>query len=61
MAEFVTAQEGLGYLIVFSEGNVDTPMLMAALTILSVVGVILYAVIVGLQKLIIHWDVGQVL
>ncbi len=61
VAEFVTAQEGLGYLIVFSEGNVDTPMLMAALTILSVVGVILYAVIVGLQKLIIHWDVGQVL
>ncbi len=34
---------------------------MAALTILSVVGVVLYAVIVGLQKLVIHWDVGQVL
>ena len=61
VAEFVTAQEGLGYLIVFSEGNVDTPMLMAALTILSIVGVILYAVIVGLQKLFIRWDVGQVI
>ncbi|MFQ5930940.1 MAG: ABC transporter permease [Nitrospiraceae bacterium] len=61
VAEFVTAQEGLGYLIVFSEGNVDTPMLMAALTVLSVVGVILYGAVVGLEKLVIRWDVGQVL
>ena len=59
VAEFVTAQEGLGYLIVFSEGNVDTPMLMAALTILSLVGIILYGAIVGLEKIIIRWDVGQ--
>ena len=59
VAEFVTAQEGLGYLIVFSEGNVDTPMLMAALTVLSLIGVILYAAIGGLEKLIIRWDVGQ--
>lgn len=61
VAEFVTAQEGLGYLIVFSEGNVDTPMLMAALTILSIVGVILYAGVIGLEKLVIRWDVGQVI
>ncbi len=59
VAEFVTAQEGLGYLIVFSEGNVDTPMLMAAIIVLSVVGVILYALIIWLEKLIIRWDVGQ--
>ena len=59
VAEFVTAQEGLGYLIVFSEGNVDTPMLMAAIFVLSVVGVILYASIVLLEKLVIRWDVGQ--
>ena len=59
VAEFVTAQEGLGYLIIFSEGNVDTPMLMAALTMLSLVGVILYGIIVGIEKLVIRWDVGQ--
>ncbi|MFQ5692436.1 MAG: ABC transporter permease [Nitrospinota bacterium] len=59
VAEFVTAQEGLGYLIVFSEGNVDTPMLMAALTILSIVGIILYGAVIALEKLIIRWDVGQ--
>ena len=59
VAEFVTAQRGLGYLIVFSEGNMDTPLLMAALTVLSIVGVFLYAGVVAIEKLIITWDVGQ--
>lgn len=59
VAEFVTAQEGLGYLIVFSEGNVDTPMLMAALFILSVVGLLLYGAMVLIEKLAIRWDTGQ--
>ena len=44
-----------------TKGNVDTPMLMAAQTILSLVGIILYRAIAGLEKLIIRWDVGQVL
>ena len=59
VAEFVTAQKGLGYLIIFAEGNVDTPMIMAALTILSLVGIILYGAVIGLEKLVIRWDVGQ--
>lgn len=59
VAEFVTAQRGLGYLIVFAEGNIDTPLLMAALTVLSIVGMVLYAAVVALEKLIITWDHGQ--
>ena len=59
VAEFVTAQKGLGYLIVFAEGNIDTPLLMAAITVLSIVGVLLYAAIVALEKLVVTWDVGQ--
>ena len=59
VAEFVTAQKGLGYLIVFAEGNIDTPLPMAAITVLSIVGVLLYAAIVALEKLVITWDVGQ--
>jgi NitT/TauT family transport system permease protein len=57
--EFVTAQKGLGYLIVFVEGNIDTPLLMAAITVLSIIGVLLYAAIVALEKLVVTWDVGQ--
>ena len=59
VAEFVTAQEGLGYLIVFAEGNVDTPVMMAAIIVLSVLGVLLYVAVVLLEKLIVRWDVGQ--
>jgi NitT/TauT family transport system permease protein len=59
VAEFVTAQKGLGYLIVFAEGNIDTPLLMAAITVLSIIGVLLYAAIVALEKLVVTWDVGQ--
>jgi NitT/TauT family transport system permease protein len=59
VAEFVTAQEGLGYLIIFAEGNVNTPLLMAAVVVLSLIGVILYGAIVLLEKLVIRWDVGQ--
>jgi len=32
---------------------------MAAIFVLSVVGVILYALIVLLEKIVIRWDVGQ--
>lgn len=56
VAEFVMAQEGLGYLIVFSEGNLDTPMMMGALVVLSVVGILLYGAVVGLEKLCIWWE-----
>ena len=56
VAEFVTAQEGLGYLIVFSEGNLDTPMMMGSLVVLSVVGILLYGAVVGLEKLCIWWE-----
>ena len=59
VAEFVTAQKGLGYLIVFAEGNIDTPLLMAAITVLSIIGVALYAAIVALENLVVTWDVGQ--
>ena len=59
VAEFVTAQAGLGYLMMFAEGNMDMPLLMAALFVLCVVGVLLYAAVALAEKLIVRWDVGQ--
>ena len=59
VAEFVTAQRGLGYLMMFAEGNLDMPLLMAALLVLCVVGVLLYAAVALVEKLVIRWDVGQ--
>lgn len=59
VAEFVTAQQGLGYLMMFAEGNMDMPLLMAALLVLCVVGVLLYAAVALVEKLVIRWDVSQ--
>ena len=59
VAEFITAQQGLGYLIIFSEGNFDMPMMMAAIVVLSIVGVVLYAGVGLAEKLVITWDHGQ--
>ncbi len=59
VAEFVTAQRGLGYLMMFAEGNLDMPLLMAALFVLCFVGVLLYAAVALVEKLVVRWDVGQ--
>ena len=59
VAEFVTAQAGLGYLMMFAEGNMDMPLLMAALFVLCIVGVLAYAAVALAEKLIVRWDVGQ--
>jgi len=59
VAEFVTAQEGLGYLMMFAEGNLDMPLLMAALVVLCIVGVVLYAAVALTEKLVVRWDAGH--
>jgi NitT/TauT family transport system permease protein len=59
VAEFITAQRGLGYIIIFAEGNFDVPMMMAAIILLSIVGVVLYAGVVLAEKLVITWEHGQ--
>ena len=36
VSEFVASQEGIGYLIKLSSGLLDTPLMMAAITVLSI-------------------------
>lgn len=55
VGEFVGANEGLGYVILQANGNLDTAMLFAALIIMSVMGVILFGVIQIAEKFLIPW------
>lgn len=55
VAEFVTSQKGLGYLVVMSQGLLDTPLMMAALVVLSVAGLVLFGVIALLERWVIFW------
>jgi NitT/TauT family transport system permease protein len=55
VGEFVGANEGLGYVILQANGNVDTAMLFAALIIMSALGILLFAIIEIAEKLLIPW------
>ena len=45
VAEFVGADEGLGYLIQVANGHIDTPLLLAAVVIISIIGIALYMIV----------------
>ncbi|HEU4367034.1 MAG TPA: ABC transporter permease [Methylomirabilota bacterium] len=57
VAEFVAAQRGIGYLIVMANGLLDTPLMMAAITALSLMGLALYGAVAGLERLVVYWHV----
>lgn len=56
VAEFVAAQRGIGYLIVMANGLLDTPLMMAAITALSAMGLALYGAIVLVERAVIYWQ-----
>lgn len=56
VSEFVAAQEGIGYLIVMANGLLDTPLMMAAITGLSVMGLGLYGVIAAVERAVVYWQ-----
>lgn len=55
VGEFVGANEGLGYVILQANGNIDTAMLFAALIIMSLMGVLLFALIQIAEWFFIPW------
>jgi NitT/TauT family transport system permease protein len=56
VSEFVASQEGIGYLIKLSSGLLDTPLMMAAIAVLSLAGLALYAVIAEAERRAIYWQ-----
>ena len=56
VAEFVSSQRGLGYLIMFANGELDTVMMMTAIAVLSLLGLALYGVIAVLARAVVYWD-----
>jgi NitT/TauT family transport system permease protein len=57
VAEFVSSQRGLGYLIMFANGQLDTTMMMTAIVVLSAMGLALYAVIAVLARVFVYWRI----
>jgi NitT/TauT family transport system permease protein len=59
VGEFVGSNSGLGYLLQIANGNFDLPLMFAALFLLSMIGVILFAVIDLIEKLAIPWHTSR--
>ena len=56
VSEFVASQEGIGYLIKLAGGLLDTPLMMAAITVLSISGLALYWLIAVAERRAVYWQ-----
>jgi NitT/TauT family transport system permease protein len=59
VGEFVGANEGLGYVILQANGNLDTPMLFAGLLIMSLLGVVLFVIVELLEYFLLPWHASR--
>jgi hypothetical protein len=59
VGEFVGSDRGLGTLLLRAIGMVNTPLLFAALLVLTIIGVIFFALIELLERFLILWHISQ--
>jgi len=59
VGEFVGGSKGLGYLIIVSNYELNTPLMFTSLFLLSIIGLSLFGLIVKLQKIMIPWAVQE--
>ena len=57
IGEFIGSNEGLGNLLLTANSQLNSPLVWASLTVLSVLGVILYGFVVAAEKLLMPWAV----
>ena len=55
IGEFVGSSEGLGWVIIQSGSNVDTPLAFASMTLLAVLSIVLFYALVALERLVVPW------
>ncbi|MDB5546209.1 MAG: transporter permease [Hyphomicrobiales bacterium] len=56
VGEFIAAEQGLGYLQLISQVRLDTPLLFAAVVMLSIIGVALFNIIAWLERVCLPWS-----
>jgi NitT/TauT family transport system permease protein len=59
VGEYVGANRGLGALIIASQGTMDTSLMFAVLVLLTVIGVGLYLVVIGVERLVLASQQGR--
>jgi hypothetical protein len=59
VGEFVGSNSGIGYLLQIANGNFDLPLMFAALTVLSRIGVLLFVAVDVVERLMIPWHASH--
>lgn len=59
VGEFVGANAGLGYIVMSSNGNLNTPQLFAALILMSLIGIVLFAALEIIERFAIPWRAAR--
>ena len=59
VGEFITAQKGLGYIIMFAAGAGETATILAAIALLCAIGLALYGIVELAERALRHWYGGQ--
>ena len=57
VGEFIASDRGLGYLMIQVQSSLDTPAMVMAVVILTLLGVALYGLVLGLERLFVVRDV----
>lgn len=55
VGEFAGSSAGLGYMIQFASTQLETPLVFAALTVVSVVGVVFYYLMEFIERRVVPW------
>jgi NitT/TauT family transport system permease protein len=56
VGEFIAAEHGLGYLQLISQVRLDTPLLFAAVVVLSLLGVLLFNAVAWIERIALPWN-----
>jgi NitT/TauT family transport system permease protein len=59
IGEFIGSDRGLGYVILTANGDLNTPLSFASITVLTAIGLILYFTVERLERLFLPWHVSQ--
>ena len=59
VGEFIGADRGLGYVLIFANGGMDTTLMFAALVWISVLALAFYALVAWTEKACLRWHVSH--
>src|SRR5436190_1368844 len=57
VGEFIASERGLGYLMIQVQSSLDTPAMVMAVVLLTLLGVALYGLVLGLERLFLVRDI----